>query len=64
MLETIGKTVLWTFILIGAPVLLLVAVFTIGAAAPVIGILMLLFLPAIIVGIVIGRKSSEKKGSE
>lgn len=61
MLETIGKTIMWTFILIGAPVLLLVAIFTIGAAAPIIGLIMLFALPAIIVGIAIGRKSMEKK---
>ena len=61
MLETIGKTVLWTFILIGAPIILLVDFFTIGAVAPIIGVLALLVLPAIIVGIVIGRKSSDKE---
>ena len=60
MIETTGKTILATFLLIAAPVLLLVAIFTIGVAAPIIGILMLFCLPMIIVGIVIGRKSKEK----
>ena len=65
MLETILKTVFWTFVFIGAPIILIALVITVGAVAPVIGFLMLLFLPAIIVGIYIGRKSSEKdKGSE
>ncbi len=60
MLETILKTVIWTFVFIGAPIILIALVITIGAVAPVIGFLMLLFLPAIIVGICIGRKSSDK----
>lgn len=61
MLETIGKTILWTFILIGAPLILLALIFTIGAAAPIIGLIMLLCLPAIIIGIVIGRKSKDNE---
>ena len=65
MFETIGKTILWTFLLIGMPIILLALIFTLGAIAPVVGIIMLLFLPAIIIGIVIGRKSTDKdKGAE
>ena len=60
MLETILKTVFWTFVFIGAPIILIALIATVGAVAPVIGFLMLLFLPAIIVGIYIGRKSSDK----
>lgn len=65
MLETILKTVFWTFVFIGAPIILIALIATVGAVAPIIGFLMLLFLPAIIVGIYIGRKSSDKdKGTE
>ena len=60
MLETILKTVFWTFVFIGAPIILIALIATVGAVAPIIGFLMLLFLPAIIVGIYIGRKSSDK----
>jgi hypothetical protein len=64
MLETIGKTVLVTLTFIALPIILVAAFITIGAIAPIIGIIALFLLPAIIVGIVIGRKSMNKERDE
>ena len=61
MLKTIGKTVLWTILLIAIPIILIVLLFTLGVAAPIIGVLALIFLPAIIIGVIIGHTSSQKE---
>lgn len=64
MFKSILKTVLIACLLVVLPILLLILTFTLGLALPLIGICMIVFLPMVIVGVIIGyneRKKGEKK---
>ncbi len=66
MFKTILKTVLISCLLVVLPILVLIFTFTLGLALPLVGICMILFLPMVVVGIMIGynsRKKGEKKES-
>jgi len=60
-MKAIFKTLLVCVLLVVVPMLLLVALPVIGITLPLIGTIGIVFLPMIIIGIIIGSRSTKKK---
>ena len=62
MVKAIFKTLGWAVGLIAIPLLLIVVGIALSIVGPLAGLLLIIFLPLIIVGVVIGYNEAKKKG--
>ena len=64
MFKAIGKTVGIAIGLVAIPLLLLVAGIALTVVGPLAGAILIVFLPLVIVGVIIGYKSAKKDKGE
>ena len=64
MFKAIGKTVGIAIGLVAIPLLLLVAGVALTVVGPLAGAILIVFLPLVIVGVIIGYKSAKKDKGE
>ncbi len=60
MIKAIFKTLGWAVGLIAIPLLLVVVGIAMSIVGPIAGLLLIIFLPIIIVGVIIGYKEAKK----
>lgn len=61
MIKAIIKTLGWAILLIAIPLILLIAGLVFTLIGPIAGLLMIIFLPCILVGVIIGYGEGKKK---
>lgn len=64
MLKAIGKTIGIAVGLVAIPLLLVIVGMALSIVGPIAGILLIIFLPLIIIGVVIGYNSAKKDKGE
>lgn len=61
MFKTLIKVILWALGLIFVPWLLITVISVLAATAPIIGTMILIFLPIVMIGAIIGYIQGKKK---
>lgn len=64
MFKAIGKTVFLAMALVGIPMLLIIIGIVLSVIGPIAGVLLIMFLPLVLVGVMIGYKSAKDEEGE